>query len=92
HHLVKIYRDNLLLATAAYNAGPVAVNRWISQNPSLSLDEFYENIPYEETKKYVSKVLSVLDIYHQFQIGNDVSLNHIFSDRLPKPNLSLEIF
>ena len=48
--LLKIFNGNYLLATAAYNGGPEAVNRWIGQNNSLTIDEFYENIPFQETK------------------------------------------
>ena len=90
--LLKIYKGNYLLATAAYNSGPEAVNRWIGQNNSLSIDEFYENIPFQETKKYVSKVMGYLDIYYRVQLGNSEGYNLDFGESLPDPFTKLNIF
>jgi hypothetical protein len=63
--LVDYYKGNYVLAVAAYNGGPIAVDRWISQNPNLELDEFIENIPFKETKTYVGKVLLNLEMYER---------------------------
>ncbi|APJ03356.1 hypothetical protein AXG55_05325 [Silvanigrella aquatica] len=90
--LLKIYHGNYLLATAAYNSGPEAVNRWISQNNSLTIDEFYENIPFVETKKYVAKVLGYLDIYYRVQLGSGDGYNLGFGESLPDPFTRLNIF
>ena len=90
--LLKIYNGNYLLATAAYNSGPEAVNRWIGQNNSLTIDEFYENIPFQETKKYVSKVLKYLDIYYRVQLGNSEGYNLDVGESLPDPFTKLNIF
>ncbi len=69
--LLDAYGGNLFLATAAYNAGPVAVHRWLEQNKGQALDVFYENIPYAETKKYVGKVFGFLNIYDQVYLGKE---------------------
>ena len=90
--LLKIYKGNYLLATAAYNSGPEAVNRWISQNNSLTIDEFYENIPFIETKKYVAKVMGYLDIYYRVQLGNNDGYNLDVGESLPDPFTNLNIF
>jgi soluble lytic murein transglycosylase len=45
------------LAIAAYNAGENALRRWLSESQHRSLDEFIEDIPYQETRNYVKKVL-----------------------------------
>jgi soluble lytic murein transglycosylase-like protein len=90
--LLKIYKGNYLLATAAYNSGPEAVNRWIGQNNSLTIDEFYENIPFQETKKYVAKVLGYLDIYYRVQLGNSEGYNLDVGESLPAPYTNLNIF
>lgn len=90
--LLKIYNGNYLLATAAYNGGPEAVNRWIGQNNSLTIDEFYENIPFQETKKYVAKVLGYLDIYYRVQLGISDGYNLDFGEKLPDPFTKLNIF
>jgi soluble lytic murein transglycosylase len=43
-------------AVAAYNAGPNAVARWLPQQP-LDADFWIENVPYDQTRGYVKKVL-----------------------------------
>ncbi len=43
-------------ATAAYNAGPNAVQRWLPSAP-VEGDIWIENIPYNETRGYVQKVM-----------------------------------
>jgi tetratricopeptide (TPR) repeat protein len=45
-------------ALAAYNAGPHRVTEWLSRLDHNSLDEFVENIPFSETRKYVKRVLA----------------------------------
>lgn len=51
------------LATAAYNAGPESVDRWLAQRGTLDPDIFVETIPYRETREYVSSVLAFSVIY-----------------------------
>jgi len=55
--LVRRYDGEVALALAAYNAGAAAVGRWLEAAPGLSLDEFVEQIPVEETRGYVKRVL-----------------------------------
>jgi soluble lytic murein transglycosylase len=45
-----------LLAMAAYNGGPGNVDRWLKQFGNVTVDEFVERIPLEETRYYVKKV------------------------------------
>jgi soluble lytic murein transglycosylase len=51
------------LALAAYNAGSGAVRRWLEARGSLELDEFVEEIPIEETRGYVKRVLRTFAAY-----------------------------
>jgi len=45
-------------AIAAYNAGENAVRRWLNKGTEVvDIDEFIEDIPYKETRRYVKKVL-----------------------------------
>ena len=66
--LLKRYKGNRILATAAYNAGPHRVDRW-KQNKkgrdtkALSMDSWVEAIPYKETRRYVKNVLAYNVIY-----------------------------
>ena len=51
------------LATAAYNAGPTPIARWLSQRPPVDVDLWIETIPYRETRDYVARILAFSVIY-----------------------------
>ncbi len=53
---LKQFDGNIFLAIASYNAGPEAVEKWITERDGVELDEFIEDIPYKETREYVKKV------------------------------------
>ena len=55
--LLEAFSGNLVQATAAYNAGPIAVGNWVAANRGRSEDEFVELIQYRETRQYVKRVL-----------------------------------
>lgn len=55
---------NPVLATAAYNAGPNAVDRWLSETP-IDANLWIETIPFKETRGYVKKVLFAATVYNQ---------------------------
>jgi soluble lytic murein transglycosylase len=55
--LVRRFDGSVALALAAYNAGGGAVSRWLEQRRGLEIDEFVEEIPVEETRGYVKRVL-----------------------------------
>jgi soluble lytic murein transglycosylase len=69
------------LASAAYNAGPTPVQRWLTERESLPADVFIETIPYRETREYVARVLAFSVIYDWRLNGNARPL----SARLPDP-------
>ncbi len=50
-------------AVASYNAGPEAVARWIERRPDAEDDEWVEAIPYDQTRKYVKRVLRSQQAY-----------------------------
>ena len=58
------YGGNRVLATAAYNAGPHRVDRWLPESGSIDARIWIENIPFNETRKYVKRVLSAQTIFH----------------------------
>jgi soluble lytic murein transglycosylase len=45
-------------ALAAYNAGGSRVTQWLSENDYEASDEFIEDIPFEETRNYVKRIVS----------------------------------
>ncbi|RMG37631.1 MAG: murein transglycosylase [Gammaproteobacteria bacterium] len=54
--------DNPVLATAAYNAGPQRVDRWLPED-GLDADIWVELIPFNETRSYLRRVMSYTVIY-----------------------------
>lgn len=66
-YLLKRYDGNRVLATAAYNAGPGNVNRWLKRY-SGDIDVWIEQIPFNETKEYVQRVLTYSTIY-SYRLG-----------------------
>jgi len=59
-------QGNQVLATAAYNAGPYRVRRWLKDIDIMPADIWIETIPFKETRNYVKSVLAYQEIYqHQ---------------------------
>lgn len=54
--------NNMVLATASYNAGPHRVSKWLPSE-CMPADIWIEKIPFKETRKYVSRVLFYSVIY-----------------------------
>jgi soluble lytic murein transglycosylase len=48
---------SLPVALAAYNAGHEKVREWVRDGKYAAYDEFIEDIPYDETRNYVKRVL-----------------------------------
>jgi soluble lytic murein transglycosylase len=67
------YKDNFILAVAAYNANDRAIKNWLNTRFREDPVEFIEEIPYEETRAYVKLVMR----------------NFIFYRRLGSPRLNL---
>jgi len=62
--LLERFGGHFVLATAAYNAGPHRVDRWMPAKISPA-DIWIETIPFRETRRYVRAVLAYAMIYHQ---------------------------
>ena len=54
--LIDRFGDQTVVALAGYNAGPLAAQRWLADRP-IDSDIWIENIPYNETREYVQRVL-----------------------------------
>ncbi|MCK5722454.1 MAG: transglycosylase SLT domain-containing protein [Gammaproteobacteria bacterium] len=63
--LQKRFNGSSVLATAAYNAGPHRVKRWLPKEETQSADLWIENVPFTETRKYLKRVLTYTIIYEQ---------------------------
>jgi soluble lytic murein transglycosylase len=69
--LLARYGKQPALALAAYNAGGGAVGRWLEARGGLELDEFVEEIPIDETRGYVKRVLRSFAAYRLLSSETD---------------------
>ncbi|HSB96222.1 MAG TPA: transglycosylase SLT domain-containing protein [Spongiibacteraceae bacterium] len=62
--MLRRYRGNRVLATAAYNAGPNRISNLLkNQGTATATDIWVETLPYKETREYVQNVLAFTVIY-----------------------------
>lgn len=68
HYITSLLKEfgSLPPAIAAYNAGEDIVRKWQKAGNYQSLDEFIEDIPYEETKNYTKRVITTYFEYHKY--------------------------
>ena len=57
------YDNQQVLATASYNAGPHRVKRWLPADKKMSADVWVDTIPFDETRKYVRRVMAYSTVY-----------------------------
>ncbi len=81
-HLLERFAENPVLATAAYNAGPHRVERWLPEGTVLPADVWIDTIPFRETRRYVRRVLTSQAI---FRWRMDGSLHRITTSMPPVP-------
>jgi soluble lytic murein transglycosylase len=67
------------LASAAYNAGPGNARRWVDARGNLDPEAFILAIPFNETRDYVTRVMSFATLYGWRLHGQPISV----SSRLP---------
>jgi soluble lytic murein transglycosylase len=72
------------MAAAAYNAGPTRPRRW-RDGPLLETTIWAENIPFNETRDYVKKVLSNATYYATLLSGQPLSLRARLGQRIGPP-------
>jgi soluble lytic murein transglycosylase len=58
------FDENKILATAAYNTGPLNVEAWLPDAEQIDARIWIENIPFNETRAYVRRVLTADAIFH----------------------------
>jgi soluble lytic murein transglycosylase len=81
--LLNRFNGHFALATAAYNAGPKRVINWLPLDKSVPADIWVETIPFKETRKYVTSVLSYAMIYQQRLQRNTLKIKNLMLDVLP---------
>jgi soluble lytic murein transglycosylase len=82
--LLQDYNQNPVLVSAAYNAGPNAVKKWLENRPLGEAAMWIETLPYFETRDYIPRVLAFTTLYDWRLGGLDagVSVKRI-SGRMP---------
>jgi len=74
--LMNMFKGHVILAAAAYNAGPTAVSRWIDAGQDNDIDLWVARIPYDETRNYVARVAQNMARY-QWLAGGDAAVSDI---------------
>lgn len=74
-YLMKRFKNDLYLVSAAYNAGPEVVATWAGAGRGAAgRDMFVETIPYRETRGYVKKVLRNYAEYRRIYGRTDLAV------------------
>ena len=77
--LLQDYRQNPVLVSGSYNAGPNAVKRWLETRPQGEAAIWIETLPYFETRDYIPRVLAFTTLY-DWRLGGNVKR---ISERMP---------
>ena len=63
NRMLNKFAGNQVLATAAYNAGPNRVLRWLPTDREIAADIWIDTLPYKETREYVRAVMAYSTIF-----------------------------
>ena len=61
--VIKKFKGQELFAFAGYNGGPHRVAEWLDQRGNMPLDEFVEEIPYDQAREYTKKVTRFISLF-----------------------------
>ncbi|HNP37727.1 MAG TPA: transglycosylase SLT domain-containing protein, partial [Woeseiaceae bacterium] len=81
------FAGNRVLATAAYNAGPHRVDQWIPLKGPVDARVWIENIPFNETRMYVRRVVAAETIFHWRLTGETRRVSDELAAIEPLPNV-----
>ena len=79
------FQSSKPLAAAAYNAGPNRASKWRDSASNLETAIWTENIPFNETRDYVKKVLANTTMYAALLNGRPQSLKSYLGHISPAP-------
>ena len=72
-----------ILAVAGYNAGPHRVQRWLAERPRLDLEEFVDQIPFDETRAFAKRVYT--SWHHYRRLYGDASRPGLLGEATAAP-------
>ena len=84
--LLSRFGNQVAVACAAYNAGPNRAIKWLPAITPVPADIWIETIPFKETRKYVSSVLSYAMIYQDRIKKKTLRLKDLLGDIRPQKN------
>jgi len=82
HYLKRVmnrFENNVALAAAAYNAGPLNVKRWLPKDSTMPADLWVETVPFNETRNYVQAVLAYSTVFDK-SLGKDTLMSSRMGD------------
>ncbi len=86
--LVRKFKGQEPLAIASYNGGPHNIQRWLIHKGHIPLDEFVEEIPFNEARRYTKRVLRALGLFlrlyentDKLYVGQNLSSNVLVDPR-----------
>ncbi len=86
--LLDRHEGELVLALAAYNAGPGPVTRWLPPK-TMQADIWIENIPYSETRSYVQRILEHIVAFASVRDAEPPRLEVLLPAVDPAPQLNV---
>lgn len=77
--MIQRFGGSYIMAVAAYNAGPSRVRDWSNlygdpRSPEIDAVDWIENIPFNETRNYVMRVMENLQIYRSILAEDGVRI------------------
>lgn len=73
---------------AAYNAGPTPAAAWARDRAGLPLDEWVEDIPFRETRRYVKSVMADFVVYRALWEGGPLAIDGARTIRPPRQGVA----
>jgi len=77
------FSGNQAMASAAYNAGPHRVERWLPSKSALPADVWVDTIPFTETRGYVKSVLGNATIFEWRMKGETMRISERMAEVAP---------
>jgi soluble lytic murein transglycosylase len=85
--LVEKFDKRVALVVPSYNAGEGATTRWLKERGDWPMDEFAEEIPYDETRNYSKRVIASYFAYSYLKDGSIPEMpNDIPTALRPQPS------
>jgi len=81
--MLERFDNQLILATAAYNAGPHRVDRWLQEREYQDPTLWAEMIPFTETRGYVQRTLYHFAMYQRRIDNKAVRLSRLLDIEMP---------